>query len=479
MLCTYSRPGIAHSHLLCYTFLVISKSVIKSLKSELGNDAVICDKEHMICYSYDATRIESLPDALLMPGTAEEVSKILQIANSENIPVIPRGAGSGFAGGSVPTRGGIILSLQRMDSILEVNRDDFYIVAEPGVVTRNIQKAVEAEGMFYPPDPSSVTFCTIGGNISTGAGGARGVKYGTTKDYVMGLDVVLPTGEIIFTGTRAPRSVAGYDLTRLLVGSEGTLGIITKAILKLIPLPEKTTTVSAIFGSVYDAIAAVDTIITGGIRPTVIEFMDKASISVVQELLPDSVREKGEAMIISEVDGPDAIVDDGAGRIEDMFRKTGAIIISAAKTPQDREKLWTARRSVSPALYKINPTKINEDIVVPRSKLRELMIEIDKIASANNIKIVSFGHAGDGNLHINVMTDDKNEEEFKRARKAVHELFEVTLRLHGSISGEHGIGMTKSPFLPMEVGDKIIGIMKGIKNTFDPNNILNPGKIWP
>jgi len=433
----------------------------------------------MICYSYDATRIERLPDALLMPKTREEVASILGIANSEKIPVIPRGAGSGFAGGSVPARGGIILSLQRMDKIIEVNRNDFYIVAEPGVVTRNIQKAAEAEGLFYPPDPSSVNFCTIGGNISTGAGGARGVKYGTTKDYVMGLEVVLPTADIIFTGTKAPRSVAGYDLTRLLVGSEGTLGVITKAILKLIPLPEKTVTVAAIFTSIHDAIAAIDHIIMSGVRPSVIEFMDNSSISVVRELLPESVREKGEAMVISEVDGPGTQVEEGLHRIEDICRKSGAVIVSAARTPQEREKLWTARRSVSPALYKINPTKINEDIVVPRSKLSDLMNEIGKIASTNKVQIVSFGHAGDGNIHINVMTDDKNEEEFKRAKKSVHELFEVTLRLGGSISGEHGIGMTKAPFLPMEVSDKVIGIMKGIKQTFDPNNILNPGKIWP
>ena len=458
---------------------MISPAIINRLRDEVGKDAVITDKEHLICYSYDATRIERLPDALLMPKTPEDAASILKIANSEKIPVIPRGAGSGFAGGSVPVQGGIILSLQRMDRIIEVNKADFYMVVEPGVVTRNIQKTAEAAGLFYPPDPSSVNFCTIGGNISTCAGGARGVKYGTTRDYVMGLEVVLPTGDIIFTGTRAPRSVAGYDLTRLIVGSEGTLGVITKAILRLIPLPEKTVTVAAIFTSIHNAIAAIERIIISGIRPSVIEFMDKASISVVRELLPESVREKGEAMVISEVDGTEAHVEDGLQMIEEICRKAGAIIISTATTSQDRERLWTARRSVSPALYKINPTKINEDIVVPRSKLPELMHEIGRIASTNMIQIVSFGHAGDGNLHINVMTDDKNAEEFSRAKKAVHELFQVTLRLGGSISGEHGIGMTKAPFLPMETGDKVIGIMKGIKNTFDPNNILNPGKIWP
>lgn len=458
---------------------MISPSIIDRLRNELGSDAVITDQEHMICYSYDATRIEKLPDALLMPKSREDIASILGIANSEKIPVIPRGAGSGFAGGSVPAQGGIILSLQRMNRIVEVNRNDFYIVAEPGVVTRDIQKAAETEGLFYPPDPSSVNFCTIGGNISTGAGGARGVKYGTTKDYVMGLEVVLPTGDIIFTGTKAPRSVAGYDLTRLLTGSEGTLGVITKAILRLIPLPEKTATSAAIFTSVNDAIAAVDHIIMSGIRPSVIEFMDNSSISVVRELLPESVREQGEAMIICEVDGPGTQVEEGLHSIEDVCRKSGAVIVSAARTPQDRERLWTARRSVSPALYKINPTKINEDIVVPRSRLCDLMNGVGMIASTNKVQIVSFGHAGDGNLHINVMTDDKNEEELRRAKKAVHELFELTLSLGGSISGEHGIGMTKAPFLPMEISDKVIGIMKGIKRTFDPNNILNPGKIWP
>ncbi len=464
---------------MCYNFSVIAPSIIDRLRDEVSIDAVITDIEHMISYSYDATRIERLPDALLMPKTPEDVASILRIANSEKVPVIPRGAGSGFAGGSVPARGGIILSLQKMDRIIELNRDDFYMVVEPGVVTRDIQKMAEAEGLFYPPDPSSVNFCTIGGNISTGAGGARGVKYGTTKDYVMGLEVVLPTGDIIFTGTRAPRSVAGYDLTRLIVGSEGTLGVITKAVLRLIPLPEKTVTVAAIFTATHNTIAAIEDIIRSGIRPSVIEFMDRESISVVRDLLPESVRETGEAMLISEVDGPEALIHDGLHKIEEICRKSGAIIISTARTPQDREKLWTARRSVSPALYKINPTKINEDIVVPRSKLSELMHEIDRIASSYKIQIVSFGHAGDGNLHINVMTDDKNAEEFGRAKMAVHELFQVTLRLGGSISGEHGIGMTKAPFLPMETGDKVISIMKGIKNTFDPDNILNPGKIWP
>src|SRR3972149_8059843 len=470
---------ICSNKLPCVSFLVISPAIINRLRDEVGKDAVITDKEHLICYSYDATRIERLPDALLMPKPLEDAASIIKIANSEKIPVIPRGAGSGFAGGSVPVQAGIILSLQRMDRIIEVNKDDFYMVVEPGVVTRNIQKTAEAAGLFYPPDPSSVNFCTIGGNISTCAGGARGVKYGTTRDYVMGLEVVLPTGDIIFTGTRAPRSVAGYDLTRLIVGSEGTLGVITKAILKLIPLPEKTVTAAAIFTSIHDAIAAIDQIIMSGVRPSVIEVMENSSISVVRELLPESVREKGEAMVIAEVDGPGTQVEEGLHRIEDICRKSGAVIVSAARTPQEREKLWTARRSVSPALYKINPTKINEDIVVPRSKLPDLMNEIGKIASTNKVQIVSFGHAGDGNIHINVMTDDKNEEEFKRAKKSVHELFEVTLRLGGSISGEHGIGMTKAPFLPMEVSDKVIGIMKGIKQTFDPNNILNPGKIWP
>lgn len=457
---------------------MIPSRVINSLKEAAGKESVITDRESLLCYSYDATRIERIPDLLVRPGTSLEVAAILKIANNEKIPVIPRGAGSGFAGGSVPVHGGIVLTLQRMDRILEVNRDDSYVVVEPGVITRSLQKAVEAEGLFYPPDPSSVNFCTIGGNISTCAGGARGVKYGTTKDYVMGLDVALASGEIISIGTRASRSVTGYDLTRLMVGSEGTLGIITKAILRLIPMPEKIVTLAAVFPDLYSSTSAVGHILNSGIRPLVLEFMDRESIGVVRDLLPVGVREKGEAMLIIEIDGTEGVVERELQKVVETCRKSGAIDVEMATTSSDRERLWTARRSVSPALYKINPTKINEDVVVPRSRLSDLIREIEKIASQYRIQIVSFGHAGDGNLHVNVMTDDKNAEEYNRAKKAVHALFEATLRLGGSLSGEHGIGVTKAPFLPMEVGDKAIGIMKGIKGVFDPNNILNPGKLW-
>ena len=458
---------------------MISSHVINNLKDVAGKDTVITDREALLCYSYDATRRESIPDLLIRPETPQEITSILKIANREKIPIVPRGAGSGFAGGSVPVNGGIVLSLQRMDKILELNKEDSCIVVEPGVITRNLQKAVEAEGLFYPPDPSSVNFCTIGGNISTGAGGARGIKYGTTKDYVMGLDVALASGEIISIGTRASRSVTGYDLTRLMVGSEGTLGIITKAILRLIPVPDKIVTLAAVYPGLYSSTSAVRHILSSGIRPLVLEFMDRESIGVVRELLPIGVREKGEAMLIIEIDGPEGIVEKELQKVVEICRKSGAIDVEMATNPSDRERLWTARRSVSPALYKINPTKINEDVVVPRSKLTDLIGEIEKIASQYKIQIVSFGHAGDGNLHVNVMTDDKNAEEYGRAQKAVHALFEATLRLGGSISGEHGIGVTKALFLPMEVGDRGIEIMKGIKRVFDPNNILNPGKLWP
>ncbi len=457
---------------------MIPSYVIDDLCDVVGKDSVITDKESLLCYSYDATRIEALPDLFLRPKTSGEVASILKIADRERIPVIPRGAGSGFAGGSVPVRGGIVLSLQNMERILEINKEDFYVVAEPGVVTRTLQKAVEAERLFYPPDPSSVNFCTIGGNISTGAGGARGIKYGTTKDYVMGLDVAFPAGDVISIGTRAPRSVAGYDLTRLMVGSEGTLGVITKAVLRLIPLPETVVTLAAVFPGLYHATSAVGRILQSPVRPTVLEFMDRESIRVVKEILPISVREKGEAMLILEVDGIKGIVERELQKLKDICQSCGAIDIEKAFTPEEREKLWTARRAVSPALYKINPTKINEDVVVPRSRLPDLIGEIERIAADHRLQIGSFDHAGDGNLHVNVMTDEKDAEEYGRARKAVEALFEATLRLGGSISGEHGIGITKAPFLPMEVGERVIGIMKEIKRAFDPNNILNPGKLW-
>ena len=338
---------------------MIPSHVIKDLQEGIGKDSVITDRESLLCYSYDATRREAVPDLLLRPGNAEEVSTILRIANREKIAVVPRGAGSGFAGGSVPVQGGMVLSLQRMDKILEVNRDDFYIVVEPGVVTREVQKAAEAEGLFYPPDPSSVNFCTIGGNISTGAGGSRGIKYGTTKDYVMGLDVVLPSGDRISIGTRAPRSVAGYNLTRLMVGSEGTLGVITKAILRLIPLPEKIVTLAAVFSDLHNATVTVGLILRSSIRPMVLEFMDRESIRVVRDILPVNVRAKGEAMLIIEMDGTAGVVEKELQKVEEICKRSGALDVELATTPSDRERLWTARRSVSASLYKINPTKIN------------------------------------------------------------------------------------------------------------------------
>lgn len=452
--------------------------VVDNLQNVLGKGSVIADREALLCYSYDATRMERIPDIIVKPRTPDEVVSILNIANHEKIPVIPRGAGTGFAGGSVPVQGGIVLSLQNMDRIIEINKDDMYVVVEPGVVTRIIQKAAEAEGLFYPPDPSSVNICTIGGNISTGAGGARGIKYGTTKDYVMGLDVAITSGEVISIGTRAPRSVAGYDLTRLMVGSEGTLGVITKAILRLIPLPEKTITVTALFSGLNSAASAISLLLKSPVRPSVLEFLDRESIRVVRELLPLKAREKAEAMLLIELDGLEGTVDKGLPEIAEICKRSGAIDFEVASTSSDRERLWTARRSVSPALYKINSTKINEDVVVPRSRLSELIVEIENISLKYKLQIVSFGHAGDGNLHINIMTDEKNAEEFERAKKAVKALFEATLRLNGSISGEHGIGVTKAPFLSMEVGMRAIEIMKGIKKAFDPNNILNPGKLW-
>lgn len=457
---------------------MLTHEVIDNLQKVIGRESVITDIESLLCYSYDATRIEVVPDVLLRPKTREDVASILKIASNERIPVVPRGSGSGFAGASVPVKGGIVLSLQCMDRILEINKDDFYAVVEPGVITRDLQKAAEEEGLFYPPDPSSVNFCTIGGNISTGAGGARGIKYGTTRDYVMGLEVVLASGEIVSTGIKTTRSVAGYDLTRLITGSEGTLGVITKATVRLVPLPEKIVTAVAVFPTLYSATSTIDNILKSAIKPLVLEFMDRESIRVVRELLPIGVRENGEAMIIVELDGIKDIVEKEILEVKEICIRSGAINVEIAGTSAEREILWKARRAISPALYKINPTKINEDVVVPRSKLSDLVREIGRIASSYNLQIVSFGHAGDGNLHVNIMIDDKDREEYNRAKEAVRSLFEATLRLGGSISGEHGIGITKAPYLSMEVGDRVIGIMKDIKRVFDPNNILNPGKLW-
>lgn len=454
---------------------MLKTSVVSDLKKIVGLPHLTASPEDLVAYSYDATRTESLPWAVVRPANAGEVSAILKLANRERFPVVPRGAGTGMSGGSVPSRGGVVLSLERMHRILEIDEQDLTAVVEPGVVTGDLQQAVEKRGLFYPPDPASSRFCTIGGNIAECAGGLRAVKYGVTKDYVLGLEAVLPTGEIIMTGARTMKSVAGYDLTRLITGSEGTLGIVTKATLRLLPLPESVRTIAAFFSDIDTAANAALQVAKARVIPRALELIDHFALRAVEAYLREDLSSGASALLLAEADGSAAAAAAEAGTIADVMRKAGAVRIETAERPEDRERLWKARRAISAALYTIKPRKVNEDIVVPRSRVPDILREIARIGERHGLLIVNFGHAGDGNIHTNIMIDDRD---LPKAKAAVREIFDATLALGGSITGEHGIGLTKADYLPLETGRDALLAMKRIKDALDPNGVLNPGKIF-
>ncbi len=456
----------------------ISRSVLKELRKIVGHDHLLTAREDLVCYAYDASGIGSLPDAVVFPGTAAEISDIVKLANRRRFPVYPRGAGSGNVGGSVPLGGGVVIAMNRFNKIVEIDVENQLVTAEPGVVTGDLQRAVAQEGLFYPPDPASLHFCTIGGNVATGAGGPRAVKYGVTYNYVLALEVVLPTGEIIKTGRKTVKGVVGYDLTSLFIGSEGTLGVITKIALRLLPLPEKTATIMVLFDDLDTCMKVVNEILKSRTLPSAIEFIDKNSIRAVENRFKLGLGKDVESVLLIESDGDAEIVGLMIDRLENLCKKYGALKIDVATDPDAREKIWRVRRSIAPALLGLKPDKINEDVCVPRSKIADLVVALDKISAKYSVPVASFGHAGDGNLHVNFLLDRKNTDELVRAELATGELFEHVLRLGGTISGEHGIGIAKSPFIGMEVGDVGVEIMKRIKKAFDPYNIMNPGKIF-
>ena len=457
------------------TACMLKPSVLKELEKIVGRANVFTDAEELVVYSYDATRQESLPWAVARPATAREVSEILILANRERFPVVPRGAGTGMSGGSVPASGGLVLSFERMNRILEIDEQNRVAVVEPGVITGDLQREAEARGLFYPPDPASHQFCTLGGNVAECAGGLRAVKYGVTRDYVLGLEVVLPTGEIIETGARTMKSVAGYDLTRLIVGSEGTLGIVTKIIVKLLHLPESTRTLAAYFPDIRSAAQAVSNITSSAIIPRALELIDGGALRAVENYLKQDISGGSGAMLLVEVDGSLSLSASEIATLERICRETGAVKVKRAENKSEQDNLWKIRRSISPALYTIKPRKINEDIVVPPSRVPDIIAEVQEIAKRYGLLIVTFGHAGDGNIHVNILIED---EERQNAEKAVKDVFVAVLRMQGSISGEHGIGLSKANYLPMEVGIHALEAMKKIKMALDPNNIMNPGKIF-
>ncbi len=452
------------------------KKIADRISELIGKEKVKSSTGWRLSYAYDGTPTgyKGVPDVVVFPETPEDVSKVLSFANEEGIPVYPRGAGSGLTGGAAPLEGGIVISTEKMNRIIEIDEDNLAVLTEPGVITYDLQKEVEKRGLFYPPDPSSYKYSTIGGNIAENAGGPRCVKYGVTKDYVMQLEVVFADGTISKVGSKAVKSVAGYNLKDLIVGSEGTLAFITKAYLKLIPSPEAVRTALAIFPKVEQAAQAVANMFKEKVIPTACEFLDRNSIVAVENYAKIGLPTYAEGLLVVEVDGYEAVVDELINRVIKVCKEAGAQEIRRASTKEEREKLWMARRAVSPAIVQLKPKKINEDVVVPRSRIPELIKNVYKIADKYNLMVVNFGHAGDGNIHVNFMYEPSEEE---KVEKAVREVFELTLSLEGSISGEHGIGWMKKEFLPLEVG-KALEKMKAVKRALDPNNILNPGKVF-
>ncbi|TVM03563.1 MAG: glycolate oxidase subunit GlcD [Candidatus Brocadia sp. WS118] len=478
------KRGAVYLRLLC----TMNTSATKRLKTDgldfklsqlVGKENVLHILEDRICYSYDGSKQRCLPDVVVRPQSTQHVSDILRFAYEQEIPVCPRGAGSGLTGGAVPVKGGIILDFTQMNRIVEISPEDLTATVEPGVVTQTLQSEVAKHRLFYPPDPASAPFSTIGGNVAECSGGITGLKYGVTRDYILSLEVVLADGSIIHTGRKTLKSVTGYDLTRLFVGSEGTLGVFTQITVKLLPLPEKIETLLVFFATTQDAIQSASQIIFNNLLPRAMEFIDKSSIDCVkgykQEIqIPAEVN----ALLLIDIDGREASVKTEASLVEEIVNKNHAIRVASAKNAQERDTLWEVRRAISPALYNIAPYKINEDICVPRGRILEILGRIAGIHKRYpSLKVASFGHIGDGNIHVNVMYDE-GEQQRALAEEMIEEILRNTVEVGGTISGEHGIGNVKSAFLSLEIPPRELEIMKEMKHLLDPKGILNPGKVF-
>ena len=452
---------------------------VEFFKSIVGSENVYDDKAHLIAYSYDATKNHYEPDAVVFPKNEEDISKILKYCDKNRIIITPRGAGSGFTGGALPASGGIILALEKyMNKILEIDMENLVAVVQPGVINMDLQRAVEAKGLFYPPDPASQDYSTIGGNVSENAGGMRAAKYGITKDFVMALRAVLPNGEIIRAGKRTIKDVAGYNVAGILIASEGTLGIITEITLKLLAKPKLSKSAMGVFPTVQKAMEAVFKTMASGVTPVAMEFLDNLSIRAVEEKFHKGLPVDAGAILITTVDGNlDEQIVNQLEIIENSFFKNGCSEFKIAQNQEEADDLWFARRNASQSITIYGSKKLNEDITVPRSKLPVLLEEVDKISKKYSVKIPCFGHTGDGNVHTNVMVNGDDERQLKAGHEAIVEVFKATVKLGGTLSGEHGIGLSKAPFMGLAFSDAEMELFRSIKRAFDPNNILNPNKM--
>ena len=456
---------------------MIIDSIADEFRSIVGYEWFLDTPEDLVVYSYDGFLPEFKPSGVIVPGDRDEISKIMGVANREKINIIPRGAGTNICGSSVAREGGIIIAFHRLNKILEIDRESMCAVVQPGVVNADLQKAVAGYGLMYPPDPASMFVSTIGGNVALNAGGPRGVKYGVTRDYLLGLEVVLPSGEVINTGGKALKNASGYDLTRLMCGSEGTLGILTEIIIRLVPLAPARATLQAIYSDLDDAATTVSAIIGSGIVPATLELIDRTVLDVISDYGGARFSKEAEALLLIEVDGEESLVEAQGKRIEEFCKERGAVQVERASTPEEAEKLWQARRTAFGAVASLRPNCIVEDATVPVKMLPAMIRKIVEITKKYDLKIGVLAHAGDGNLHPLIMTDLRDREEMARIDKAMEELYETAIGMGGTLSGEHGIGIAKDRFMGMEFNEASIELMRGIKRVFDPNNILNPGSF--
>ncbi len=458
---------------------MLEKKHFKAFQNIVGDDNIYDDKAHMIAYSYDATRTRYEPDAVIFPRDEKDVSQILRYCNEQHIVITARGAGSGFTGGALPSNGGIILAMEKhMNKILEIDLQNMLAIVQPGVVNMDLQKHVEELGLFYPPDPASEQYSTLGGNVSENAGGMRAAKYGITKDYVMALRAVRANGDIIRAGKRTIKDVAGYNVAGILTASEGTLAVITEITLKLLPKPKFASSYMAVFPSVEDAMNAVFKSLASGANPVAMEFIDSLSVKSIKQKLGIALPEDAGALLIGDVDGN--VKEEVAFQLDTLqksFKENGCNDFQVATEKKERDEIWYARRNVSQCVTVYGSKKLNEDISVPRSLLPEALKEIYKIGEKYGFSVPCFGHAGDGNIHVNVMVDGADEKQLAQGHKAIEEIFQLVVDMGGTLSGEHGIGLSKAPFMDIAFNEAESQLFADIKKAFDPNNILNPGKM--
>ncbi|MFZ5826435.1 MAG: FAD-binding oxidoreductase [Bacillota bacterium] len=455
-------------------------ALIRALQAIVGEQHVLHSPADLAAYAYDATPLfRSLPDVVVFPGSTAEVQAILRHASAHKVPVVTRGSGTNLSGGTLPLQGGIVLVMTRMNRILEIDAANLTATVETGANTLALAREVEARGLFYPPDPGSMAVSTIGGNVAENAGGLRGLKYGVTRDYVMGLEAVLASGEVIRTGGKNAKDVAGYDLTRLLVGSEGTLAVITEVTLKLLPKPQTKRSCLAIFDALEPAARTVARIIENQVIPCTLEFMDSGTIEAVEAFARVGLPTDAEAVLFIEQDGPQSVVDADIELVSRICQEEGARAVKVAATPDEGTKLAEARRFALSALARLRPTTVLEDATVPRSRLAEMVRFIGETAVKYNLRISTFGHAGDGNLHPTCLCDERDHDEIHRVEQAFEEIFDKALSMGGTITGEHGVGVAKQDFLEWKIGAEGVEVSRRLKAAFDPAGILNPGKVLP